>query len=277
MPTPRPVFLLTDFGLSDPYVGLMRAAICAHRPDLPIHDLSHGVPPQQIRVGALWLASSAPWLPDDAVVVAVVDPGVGSARRPAARRVGDRIFVGPDNGLLSLVPPVETVVTFVEPYVAMLGAPATEDWRLLAPPGLPPPASRTFHGRDLFAPAAARLASGALRFEDAGPILPEPVRLDPPEITQLPDGSILGEVLYLDHYGNAVLSLPAADAGRVALPGAAPGAEVTLPVLLRYADAAPGQALALTGSTGRLEISVRDGSAAARYPLHPGTPVRWLP
>ena len=97
----RPIFFLTDFGLADIYVGVVKAVILGIAPDARIVDLSHDVPPQDVRAGAFALLTAAPYLPEDAVVLAVVDPGVGTARRPIAVQVGGRTFVGPDNGLLS--------------------------------------------------------------------------------------------------------------------------------------------------------------------------------
>ena len=253
----RTVVLLTDFGLSDPFVGLIKGVMLCHHPGLCLLDLTHGIPPQQILIGAMLLASSWRWLPDDSVFLCVVDPGVGSARHPVVRRAAGRLFVGPDNGLLSLLdhPP--------------------DLWRRIDPsaiPGLSPPRSRTFHGRDIFAPVAARLATGALSFDQVGPILPDPVQLTLPVPVATLDGGLDGEVLYLDRYGNAILSLPAVETGSVSVSSVSVSS-----VSVSSVSAAPGLPLALTGSTGHLELSVRDGSAADRFDLHPGSRVRWHP
>lgn len=237
------VALLTDFGLSDPYVGILKGVVAGIAPDAPILDVTHGVPPQDVRVGALFLEAAWPYFPEGTVFVCVVDPGVGTPRRPLVASCAGRLFVGPDNGLLSLLP----------------GAIYRE---LCAPWGLPS-RSRTFHGRDLFAPAAARLAAGA-DVADAGPVVADVVRLALPAPA---DG--LGEVLWVDTYGNAVTNLPGRDAGEVEVAGC------RLPVVHAYGEVPPGTAVALTGSTGRLEVAVREGSAAARLGIGPGAPVRW--
>jgi hypothetical protein len=239
-----PVALLTDFGLSDPYVGVMKGVLATHAPGVPVIDVTHGVPPQDVRVGALFLDAAWPWFPTGTVFVCVVDPGVGTSRRPIVAAAADRLFVGPDNGLFSLLP-------------------ARRTRAITAPWGLPQ-RSRTFHGRDLFAPVAARLATGAA-FDDVGPLVDDALNLSIPA----PRGDE-GEVLYVDHYGNAVTNLPGIDAGVLVL-----GTGERVPIVRAYGDRAAGEALALTGSTGRLEVAVRDGSAAGRFGLHQGSPVRW--
>ncbi|MFZ5475360.1 MAG: SAM hydrolase/SAM-dependent halogenase family protein [Myxococcota bacterium] len=234
------IALLTDFGLSDPYVGVMKGVIAGIAPGVPVLDVTHGVPPQDVRVGALFLDAAWPFFPPATVFVCVVDPGVGTDRRPVVARAADRWFVGPDNGLFTLLP-------------------SPEVWAIEAGP-LP---SRTFHGRDLFAPVAARLAL-AQRFD--GPVIGEPVRLAIPA----PRGDV-GEVLYVDHFGNAVTNLPARDDGAVRVRGR------RLRVVRAYGEADLGEAVALTGSTSRLEVAVRDGSAAAELGIAPGEEVAWEP
>lgn len=240
-----PIALLTDFGLLDPYVGAMKGVIAGLAPGSPILDVTHGVPPQDVRVGALFLDAAWPHFPEGTVFVCVVDPGVGTLRRPLVVRAANRLFVGPDNGLLGLLP-------------------CPEARTITAPWGNPSP-SRTFHGRDLFAPVGARLAAGAA-FEDVGPLVNDAMGLNLP----VPDNGV-GEVLYIDHYGNAVTNLPGVDHGSVRVRG------VHAPVVHAYAGAAQGKTVALTGSTGRLEIAVRDGHAAHELGIAPGTPVSWEP
>lgn len=241
----RTLALLTDFGLSDPWVGVMKGVIAGIAPDARVIDLTHGVPSQDIRVGALHLDASWRYFPEGTVFLCVVDPGVGSSRRPVVVRAADRLFVGPDNGLFGLLPDAEA--------------------RLLSAPwGLPNP-SRTFHGRDLFAPAAARLCAGA-RFEDAGPLLGAPQPIDLPR----PDGPH-GQVLLVDRFGNLITNLPGRDDGVVRIAGQA------APVARTYASVEPGALVAVTGSTGHLEVSVRDGSAAERLGASTGTVVTWAP
>jgi S-adenosylmethionine hydrolase len=143
---PPPITLLTDFGLQDPYVGIMKGVIAGIAPGSPVADLTHLVPPGDIRAGALALLSSARFFPPGTVHLAVVDPGVGSRRRPIAIRAGAFSFVGPDNGLFT--------------YVARFDEADTRVVEIANPAYRLPAVSNTFHGRDIFAPAAAHLAVG---------------------------------------------------------------------------------------------------------------------
>lgn len=235
------IALLTDFGTSDPHVGIMKGVIAGIAPAVPIVDITHGVPPQSVLVAALHLDSAWRYFPNGTVFVVVVDPGVGTARRPVVATVQGRHFVGPDNGVFSLLP---------NPTFRRIDA----DW------GLPNP-SNTFHGRDVFSPVAARLARGAA-VDAVGPVIRDPVRIAVPE----PEGA-LGQVLYIDHYGNAITNLPGDWRGCVHVFGR------VVPVKRTYAEVPRGGVVALTGSTGRLEIAVRDGSAAASLGLEPGSHV----
>ncbi len=236
------VALLTDFGLSDAYVGVMKGVILGRCPSVTLVDISHEVPPQDLVFAAYQLESAWRWFPEATVFLVVVDPGVGTARRPVAVRVGSRYFVGPDNGVFSLLPDAE-IREIVRPDLPLL--------------------SRTFHGRDLFAPVAADLAAGA-PFEALGPRRSDPVRLP------LRDAEAsIGEVIYLDHYGNAITSLVGRDSGVVEVGGR------EVPVRHAYGSVPVGAVVAVTGSSGRLELSVRNGHAGAALGLERGTPVRW--
>ncbi len=238
-----PIALLTDFGLTDPYVGVMKGVVAGLAPGVPILDVTHGVPPQDVRVGALLLDAAWPYFPAGTVFVGVVDPGVGGARRPIVARAAGRLFVGPDNGLFGLLP---------DPEVREITAP----WGL-------PARSRTFHGRDLFAPVAARLAVGA-PFEDVGPRVTDAVPMALPEAR----GGV-GEVLYVDRYGNAVTNLAGVERGVLVVGG------TRAPVVRTYGEGARGAPIALTGSTGRLEVAIRDGDAARTLGIGPGSVVTW--
>lgn len=240
-----PIALLTDFGLADPYVGVLKGVLAAVAPGVPVIDVTHGVPPQDLRVGALFLDAAWPHFPVGTVFVCVVDPGVGTPRRPIVARAAGRLFVGPDNGLLGLLPAPEVRV-------------------ITAPWGAPSP-SRTFHGRDLFAPVAARLAMGA-PFDAVGPLVDDAV----PMVLPAPVEGV-GEVLYVDHFGNAITNLPGADTGVVGIGG------VRARVVSTYGAAEPGEVVAVTGSTGRLEVVVRNGDARRALSLAPGMPVSWEP
>lgn len=235
------VALLTDFGYRDVYVGVMKGVMLGLAPGLRLVDLSHDLPPYDVQAGMLALDAAWPYLPVGTVFLCVVDPGVGTPRRPIVARAADRLFVGPDNGLFSLLP---------DPEAREITAP----WGL-------PRRSRTFHGRDLFAPVAAHLAAGA-PFHAVGPRV-DMIRRPPPA----PDGD-RGEVIYVDHYGNCVTNLPGRHAGALEV------GQRSAPVREAYGDAAPGSLLALTGSTGRLELAVRNGSAAA-LGIQVGDPVEW--
>lgn len=239
------IVLLTDFGVADAYVGVMKGVLLGIAGAVPIVDLSHAVPPQDVRRAALLLDAAWPYFAPGSVFLCVVDPGVGTSRRPVVARAADRLFVGPDNGLFSLLP---------DPEVREL----TSEWGL-------PTRSATFHGRDLFAPAAAQLMAGA-RFEDVGPLVLDPVVLEFPAAA-----GGLGEVIDIDHFGNCITNLPGAGSGFVDAAG------VRAPVVRTYGEAAAGDVVALTGSTGRLEVAVVNGSAADRLGLYRGSAVRWSP
>ena len=234
------ITLLTDFGLSDTYVGQMKGAILGIAPSVHLVDLTHAVPPQDVLAGAFLLWTAVEPFGRDAVHLAVVDPGVGSSRRALAMRCarGD-IFVGPDNGLL--MPAVERLGG-VSCAVELSDS---RYWR--------PALSSTFHGRDIFGPVAAHLANG-IELEALGPRTEHFVPLELPQR----DG-LAGEIVHVDTYGNLVTNIP----GDVLPPhyivhirGCAvrPAAN--------YAAVAPGDLLALVGSAGLLEISARDTSAA---------------
>jgi len=283
----RPIFLLTDFGTADTYVGIVKAVILGIAPDARIADLTHEVPPQDIRAGAFALLTAAPYLPRDAVVLAVVDPGVGTARRPIAVQVGSRTFVGPDNGLLSwaltaepgsLTPPPsqrerekerERETAPHQPDTSSRQHAPSEIGSYSAvvldrPAFWLPSVSATFHGRDLFGPVAAGLARGVPLADLGSPIgeietIPFPV----PRVTRAADGlihAVHGEVIHVDRYGNLVTSLRAPDLpeqpivmiGGRAIAGLSP----------HFQDAGPGLLIALIGSAGLLEVAVPNGSAA---------------
>ena len=248
------IALLTDFGLDDPYVGQMKAVLLRRCPEARLVDLGHGLPRGDVRLGALHLATSFRHFADGAVFLAVVDPGVGGPRRPAAARSGGYCFVGPDNGLLF-------------PAATAAGTPrwATLDRRSLHAR----PVSATFHGRDVFAPVAAALAKG-MHLDDVGTPLADPVELRFPAPRETDDGHV-GEVLAVDRFGNAITNLtPDLLRGDVEIEIAG----VRLRGLAGSYDAVKsGEPLALIGSQGYCEIAIRDGSAAEALGLSPGDAV----
>lgn len=265
----RPVVFLTDFGLADAFVGTCHAVLRRIAPGLEIIDLSHGIAAQNVLQGALALHDAAPFLPADAIVVAVVDPGVGSSRRAIAVRGGDRRFwIGPDNGLLLLA--AERVGPIFEAREL-----ADPRWRL-------DPVSATFHGRDIFAPAAAHLASG-VSFSELGPTIDPSllVRIEVPAPVVAP-GSLEAQVVAVDRFGNLQLAAGRDDlvaagfvlGAAVEVSSAQPDDEdvaVTPATAGRtFADVAPGALLVHEDASGRLAVALSGGSAAAELAYAPG-------
>jgi S-adenosylmethionine hydrolase len=250
------IALLTDFGLADPYVGMMKGVILGIAPETAIVDVTHEVPPQDVRAGAFFLAQAARHFPSGTVYVAVVDPGVGGARRALAVAAGGQIFVGPDNGLL-------------DPALSGRGAPRAVEIR--EPRYLLPVRSSTFHGRDVFAPAAAHLVRG-LPLSSLGPRATRLVSLRWPVVRAVGRGERRGEILHVDRFGNLITNFAPADVPRGATLRA--GTFTANRLHRTYLDAAPGALVALVSSYGLVEIAVRDGSAAARLGLGRGDEVR---
>jgi S-adenosyl-L-methionine hydrolase (adenosine-forming) len=247
------ITLLTDFGLSDPFVGVMTGAIISRFPAARVIDLCHGIEAQAITQAAFWLERCFPWFPPGTVHVAVVDPGVGSERRILAAALLGHYFLVPDNGLLA-----ERLLQSRDARVYAVDLP-----RL----GLPP-ASATFHGRDVFAPLAAALASGAQSLERLGtPAQARPCQLAAPVAR---DGRVMGEVVSVDRFGNLITNLDAEWLPRaihVNLAG------LQVPLGRTYSDALPGHLLALLNSFGVIEVAEREGSAQRRLGLSRGAPV----
>ncbi len=255
MAGPRRITLLTDFGWRDGYVAAMRGVIAAIQPDAFVEDVAHDISPGDIAAGAWTLARYWRLYPADTIHVVVVDPGVGGSRRGIGLEVEGRLFIGPDNGVFTL------------PLLDGSGFRAVE---LSNPELRRTPVSATFHGRDIFAPAAAHLARGVPLDAFGGP-LDSPTRLELPRPRRAGD-EIVGEVVLSDRFGNLVTNIPEAwipSHAHVAVREHTVG-----PVLQTYADVASGDVLALIGSTGHLEISVRDGSAAERLEVGRGVAVR---
>jgi hypothetical protein len=255
------ITLTTDFGLADGYVAAMKGVILGIAPHATLIDITHQIAPQDVREAAYVLHTALPYFPPDAVHVAVVDPGVGSARRPMAARVGDSFLVGPDNG----------VFTFVlhgadqPPACVHLDNPAY--WL--------PQVSRTFHGRDIFSPVAAHLTNG-IPLEALGTLIDDPVCFDVRHPQREAGGSLRGEVIHVDRFGNLVSNIPGDWlAGRLWTVRIA-GQQIIGPSP-SYAKVAPGQLLTLVSSDATLEVAVRDGSAAARLNVEAGEPIEVTP
>jgi len=254
---------MTDFGLKDGNVGVMKGVIWSFAPQAQIADLSHLIGPQNIREAALILARSAPYFPSGTVHLVVVDPGVGTNRRPLAARLGEQYFVGPDNGVvtqyLEWVQARRLTVDFVH---------------LDRPQFWLPEVSQVFHGRDIFSPVAGRLAAG-MQLADLGSPLSDPHRLALPQPQRTPFGW-QAEIIHIDHFGNLATNLrlehlPGIENITVRLAG------VALQGLVRtFGDRPPGELVALYGSTGSLIVSEVNGSAAARLGARVGDPLQVL-
>lgn len=249
-----PIVLLTDFGAADWFAGVLRGVIATLAPQAPCLDLSHGIPPGDIRAGAFALRAARDYFPKGSIFVAVVDPGVGGPRDGLLVSAHGRHFIGPDNGLLS---------------PAAAGDPGRRIRVLENPACRLPALSATFHGRDLFAPAAAHLHRGVkpARFGRAKPSMVEL----PPWKAVLKGRTLHGEILHIDRYGNAIASIAEADLGRLPkAPAAARARGRAFPYLAYYGQAGQGKPLSLMGSCGLVELSVNGGSAAERYGLERG-------
>lgn len=272
------ITLTTDFGLADSYVGAMKGVILTIAPAARIVDISHMLPPQDILRAAQFVREFVPYFPASAIHVVVVDPGVGSDRRPIAVRTATATFVGPDNGLFSHVlaagDPRAQAGEGSEPVSGQAAGATEVIWLNKAAYWLPQ-VSHTFHGRDIFAPVAAHLAAG-VPFAALGTPITDAVVLQAVYPTRQPDGVVCGRIVYADHFGNLVSNLPAEWlAGRRWVFRLA-GRQVAGPSQT-YADVPSGQLLALIGSSGRLEIAVRNGSAAAQLGVQAGEPIEARP
>ncbi|QDG53303.1 SAM-dependent chlorinase/fluorinase [Persicimonas caeni] len=251
MNTPT-VALLTDFGLKDNYVGIMKAVIDGICPGVQLVDLCHEVPPQNLLSGAYLLSSAAPYLKEGTILMGVVDPGVGSTRRSVAIDTGSFVCVGPDNGLFDMV-----LKKYSPNRVVVLDNP---EFHL-------PKVSATFHGRDIFAPVSGHLAAGA-NLETLG------THLDPADLVRLPPSApflhnerIECHVIHVDRFGNLITNLSDRELTDW-LDGARPRIDLDgerVPLMKTFASVPKRRPLAYFGSSGQLEIAVRDGSAARHF------------
>ena len=277
----RVLTLLSDFGLSDPYVGVMKGAIAQVNASLTVIDLTHQIPPQDIALARFTLMTAYPYFPAGTVHVAVVDPGVGGTRRAIAVAIGEvaaqptGFLVGPDNGIFS-------GVFAAHPIIAAVALTNPHYWRTSSP-------SATFHGRDIFAPVGAHLASGV-------PLTEMGDRLDPKSLVRLnvpvyrrfenkvnstempaafvaeggdvdcPSYKLTGCIQAIDHFGNVITNIPEAQVS--GKQWSLSINNVTLPGQHTYSDSLPGELLALVGSHGWVEVAVNGGNAQARLHLN---------
>jgi S-adenosylmethionine hydrolase len=262
------ITFLSDFGLEDDFVGTCHGVMKRIVPEVEIIDITHGIEPQQVLQGAFVLLNTLPYMPAG-VHLAVVDPGVGSDRRGIVLHAADRTFVGPDNGLLL-------------PAADQLGE-VTGAWELANPAYRLEPVSFTFHGRDVFAPAAAHLANG-LDPAELGP------SLDPSELVRLPlPEPVMGEswarahVLIVDRFGNVQLNLTRAHLEQL---GIVPGSRVELELALEryyavaartFADTRLGEILVYEDAYGNVAVAIRGGNAAETLSARPGDELRVRP
>ncbi len=242
------ITLTTDFGLADGYVGTMKGVILGIDPTATIVDISHDIAPQDVREAAYTLYTAYPYFPQGTIHVVVVDPGVGSERRAIALRMPQATFVAPDNGALSYVVAGERVEEIVH---------------LTNPRHHLSPVSHTFHGRDIFAPAAAHLARG-IRLAELGEPLTDIVTFPLPRPQVRPDGVVVGQVIHVDRFGNLTTSIMPKDwtdrllrEGIIEIKG-----QSIRGIANNYAEGTPGKLQALIGSSNHLEIAVSGGSAA---------------
>lgn len=257
---PSFITLTTDYGLSDHLVGAMKGVIASIHPEARVFDVTHGVTPFDVLDGALTLANSYRYWPPRTIHVVVVDPGVGTARRPLLVSAGGQYFIAPDNGVLSLVYERE---------------PEIRAWHITASHYFLQPLSHTFHGRDIFAPAAAWLARNG-QPESFGPEIADYERFSLPR-PEIEPGSIRGVLLRADHFGNLLTNLR---------PGDAPELEAGATFLLHVGNASVrrlvktfgegslGEPCLILGSSGYFEICVNRGSAAQVTNGAPGSPFK---
>ena len=253
------ITLLTDFGLADPYVGAIKGVILSICPSVQLVDLTHDISPQDVWGGGYVWASCFGSFPRGTVHVGVVDPGVGSERRAVAARIADQTFVCPDNGLLSWI---------------VADHPVAEAFELRRAEYFLPQPSATFHGRDIFAPAAARIANG-LSPAELGPPVQSLTLHDIPRPERVSEHELRGEVVHIDRYGNLVTNIGLAQCreldnwdeqtavvsvGRLNLHG----------LRRTYSDARHGEPLAYFGSLGKLDIAVNRGNAAEFFTISRG-------
>lgn len=252
MTTDSLLTLLSDFGWDDVYVGVMKGVIAQINPALTVIDLTHDISPQNITAAQFNLLNAYPFFPPGTVHAAVVDPGVGGARRAIAIALEDGFLVGPDNGIFTGLIAQKSVVQVVE-------LSNTQYWRVPEP-------SNTFHGRDVFAPTAAHLASGVSITALGEPIDPTTLIKLPIPVCTTTDNGFAGNIQHIDRFGNVITNIPGdyvrgqnwfVSIGKRRIPGSR-----------TYSDVTPGEPLALIGSHGWVELAISGGDAHFQLRLH---------
>jgi S-adenosylmethionine hydrolase len=245
------ITLTTDFGLADHYVGTLKGVLLSGCPEAQIVDITHDIPPFALYAGAYAISQAAPYFPPGTIHVVVIDPGVGTSRKPLLVEALGQIFIAPDNGVLSLIVARDSGARLREASNRRL-------W-------LPGPSS-TFHGRDVFAPLAAAIASGAARPEDAGPKIAKIESLPGLEPIELEPGVWRGKVLSVDRFGNLITNFKAA---RGSFSPTIGDSEIT-EFRQTFGEAAEGLVFAYPGSSGYLEVGMNRRSTAALLRAAPG-------
>lgn len=249
------IVLLTDFGLKDYYVGAMKGVISSINPNVQLIDISHETPPQDVRAAAYIIKCVYVYFPPGAIFVVIVDPGVGGKRKGIILKTAKYFFVAPDNGILSLIHDPDKIVHLTNQSY----------W-------LPSP-SQVFHGRDIFAPVAAHLSKG-VPLEEFGTEINELTRL-PSLKPAVRKDAILGEVIYIDHFGNLITNIERKDLESEQVVVEIKGQRLS-GIKGFYSQVEAGQLLALWGSSGHLEISVNGGNARRVLGIERGEKVRMM-
>jgi len=272
----RLITLTTDFGLSDGFVGTMKGVILNINPQATIVDITHDIAPQNIEQGAFLFANAAHYFPANTIHVVVVDPGVGSSRRAIAMQTGETFFVAPDNGVLTTslklkVPSQkldavqESKIENQKSKILVVHLNRAEYWLT--------DISNTFHGRDIFAPVAAHLSLG-VPLKTMGDPIDDWTRLAIAMPTREANGALVGKVIHIDRFGNLITNIPAEMVAGLKDARIEIGESTLRGIRQTYADAAPGELIALVSSSGNLEIAVRQGNASVILGIGIGKIVR---
>lgn len=249
------ITLLSDFGSCDYFVGAVKGVMLSLNPEISFVDISHEIPPQDIFTGAFTLGQAYSFFPQGTIHFAVVDPGVGTARKALAATAAGHYFVAPDNGILTCIMEAN------EDFVA---------YEITADHYFRKPVSATFHGRDVFAPVAAWISRG-IELHQLGPVLQSPVRLQIPALKRVRDALIQGTVLAVDRFGNLITNLKTED---LSMPFRMLAGQREITALRKtYGEGTPGELIVVPGSAGFLEIAVTGGSAAAMLGMKAGAPI----
>jgi S-adenosylmethionine hydrolase len=255
------ISILTDFGTKDGNVGVMKGVIWGIAPSVQISDLSHDIRPQNILEGAFILGRAAPYFPEGTIHLVVVDPGVGTERRPIAAKIGPYRFVGPDNGVITRLVEHALEKHWPQEYV-----------HLDKPRYWLPEISHVFHGRDIFAPVAAHLAAGA-PLDTVGTAIEDPILLAFPSPIKTQEG-IVGEVIYTDHFGSLVTNIRSKDLQLKKVQLVEVNGKRVEGMVETFGERPPGSLIALFSSTGDLILSVVNGSAYQVLGVEVGEKVR---